>query len=136
MFRSNELAEESLPQHRLTLGAKYPLPGKDWSLSGTTLYERHFGFPLAPDFNRYRQAFEIEHARRSWSPWAYQDFSFQNSGGFVRSRSRLGLHWKGSATVSFRLAYQFESLDTGNAWAPRHAVYTELSINGPFWIKE
>jgi hypothetical protein len=136
MFRAVEGNDIRAHNHRLTLGIEYPLLGNGWSLAGKTLYERHFEYSTVPDFNRYRQRFEFEHRQRSWSPWVYQDFTFRDRRGFIRSRSRLGFRWNWTARVSFRLAYQFESLEALGAWRPRQSVYTEVSIDRPFWIVE
>lgn len=114
--------------HRPVAGLTYPLVRKTLAVEGTTLYERHIGRPDIPDFNRYRQQFEVERPADRVSPWLYQDLAFKNE-GFIRSRSRFGLRWIFGPDHSFKAAYQFESIKSGAAWRPRHAIYTEWRFN-------
>jgi hypothetical protein len=123
----------SFNQNRLVAGITYPILRRALTVEGTTLYERHV-VPLS-DFNRYKQEFEASQHEKPFSPWVYQQFTFRQGAGFVRSRSRLGFRWK-SSFYSFKAAYQFESLSTGTAWVPRHTIYTEVSIDRPVWERE
>ena len=118
-------------EHRLVAGINYPLARRTVEVVGTTLYERLF-LQLAPDFNRYRQQFDLTRPGKGLSPWLHQDFTFLQGSGFARTRTRFGLQWTG-ARSAFRAAYQFESISVGTAWVPRHVIYTELSINHPIW---
>ncbi len=113
--------------HRLLAGLTYPILQRAVAVEGTTLYERHVGRPDVPDFNRYRQQFEVQRPSARVSPWLYQSLAFQRE-GFVRSRSRLGFRWKFASGHSLKGAYQFESINSGAAWRPRHAIYTEWSF--------
>lgn len=113
--------------HRLLAGLTYPILQRAVAVKGTTLYERHVGRPDVPDFNRYRQQFEVEHPSARVSPWLYQSLAFKRE-GFVRSRSRLGFRWNFASGHSLKGAYQFESIKSAAAWRPRHAIYTEWSF--------
>ena len=112
--------------HRLVAGLTYPILQQTVSVSGTTLYERHVGRPDVPDFSRYRQQFDVERLGVRVSPWLHQSMAFRRE-GFIRSRSRLGLRWRFASGHSLKSAYQFESIERGPAWRPRHAIYTEWS---------
>lgn len=131
LYRSLDVENISVIENRLTAGVSYPLLRGSVEVVGTTLYERHF-VELVPNFSRYRQRFELSGAGNGFSPWLHQDFTFRQGAGFVRSRSRIGLQWK-SAGASLRAAYQFESISRGAAWAPRHAIVTEVSMDHPIW---
>lgn len=107
---------------RLTAKVSYPLPWVRFRhLTGSTLYERHFRSGSA-DFNRYRQRFVLEWKERKFSPWLYQDFSFENDRGFTRSRSRLGVAWELRKHRRLKVGYQFQSVKRGTGWEPQHAV--------------
>ena len=115
--------------YRFIAGAEYPLPsGRSWDLTAETQYERHFGRPTEPAFNRYRHNFEIRLDRNGPAPFLYEDFTFRDS-GFVRSRSRAGLIFALPAG-ELTAAYQFESRLAEQAWQPRHAIYLEFEIGG------
>ena len=114
--------------HRPFVGLSYPILRRAVAVKGKTLYERHIGRPDTRDFNRYRQQFEIERPAARVSPWLYQSLAFKNE-GFVRSRSRFGLRWAVGSGHSLKVAYQFESIKSGTARRPRHAVYTEWSFS-------
>lgn len=114
--------------HRLVAGLTYPILQKALAVEGTTLYERHIGRPDIPDFNRYRQQFEVERPADRVSPWLHQSLAFKNE-GFIRSRSRFGLRWVFGSGHSLKGAYQLESIKSGATWRPRHAIYTEWSFN-------
>ncbi len=111
---------------RIQLLFRYPLTrfrnGK-LSLDGGTLYERHFRGDQVADFNVYRQRFELWDEDTKYSPWIQQDFSFDHSRGFYRTRNRIGLLWTLKAQSQIAVAYQFQyterELDT---WAPQHAI--------------
>ena len=93
-----------------------------------SLCERHVGRPDIADFNRYRQRFDVERLRVRVSPWLHQSLAFQRE-GFIRSRSRLGFRGRIASGHSLKGAYQFESIEGGRAWRPRHAIYTEWSYD-------
>ena len=114
--------------HRLSAGLSYPILRRGVRVEGTTLYERHVGRPDVPDFNRYRQQVELERPRARLSPWFYQSVAFKRR-GFVRSRSRMGVRWRFTAGHSVRGGYQYESIREGAAWRPRHAIYSEWSLD-------
>ena len=114
--------------HRFVVGLTYPIVRRAMELEATTLYERHIGRPDVPDFNRYRQQFEVERPADRVSPWLHQSLAFKKE-GFVRSRSRLGLRWNFRAGHSLKGAYQFESIKSDTAWRPRHAIYTQWSFD-------
>ena len=114
--------------YRFIAGVEYPLPsGRSWDVTAETQYERHFGRPTEPAFNRYRQNFEIRLASDGLAPFIYEDFTFRNS-GFIRSRSRAGVFVTLRGVGELTVAYQFESRLDDEAWQPRHAIYTELEI--------
>jgi hypothetical protein len=128
LYRNQEWAGTSADENRLTAGVTYPLiRGRKLRVQGTTLYERHL-VETEPHFNRYRQRFEISQPGRSVSPWIYQDFTFRQDQGFIRSRSRLGLRWRQRSGYTIKVAYQFESIASGSAWVPRHSIFTEASF--------
>ena len=114
--------------HRLRAGLTYPLLQRGVRVEGTTLYERHVGQPDVPDFNRYRQQIEVERPRSRVSPWLYQSVAFEHR-GFMRSRSRMGVRWRLTAGHALRGAYQYESIKEGATWRPRHAIYSEWSLD-------
>ena len=114
--------------HRLVAGLTYPILQRAVSVGGTTLYERHIGRPDVADFSRYRQQFDLERLRVRVSPWLHQSLAFRRE-GFIRSRSRLGFRWRFASGHSLKGAYQFESIEGGTAWRPRHAIYTEWSYD-------
>ena len=121
--------------HRVAAGLSYPLLRRgEAKLEGTTLYERHFGRPDVPDFNRYRQQFEPESGKTGFSPWFYQGFVFLRQ-GFARSRSRLGIQWRSHGGYVLGVAYQFEELRSPATAVrrPRHAIHTTNSIEKPIW---
>lgn len=107
---------------------------RSMELGGATAYERQMGRPDVPDYNRYRQRFELESGKTGFSPWIYQDFTFLRD-GFYRSRSRLGMVWRSQRAYEFAVAYQFESIRVPliSAMIPRHTIYTTISIDKPFW---
>lgn len=133
LFRSRREGDSFVNENRFVAGISYPIVQRAIEVQGTTLYERHV--VPSSDFNRYKQEFEVYGRERLLSPWLYQQFTFKQGEGFVRSRSRLGLLWKVSS-YEFKAAYQFESLSIGTAWAPRHAIYTEVSIDRPAWARD
>jgi hypothetical protein len=133
LFRNVRVGDLFVNENRLVTGISYPIVRRAVTVEGTTLYERHI-VPLA-DFNRYKQEFEASYHEKPLSPWVYQQFTFKQGEGFVRSRSRVGIRFKGPM-YSFKVAYQFESLSTGSAWTPRHTIYTELGIYRPVWKRE
>ena len=92
-----------------------------------TSYERHFAAPVAADFNRYRQRFEVERGSRNSTPWLSTEIAFRHD-GFSRSRSRAGWRWRTTAGHEVSFAYQFESVRGGQAWLPRHAIVTEFEF--------
>lgn len=114
--------------HRLVGGVSFPLLRGQTSVAVTSLYERHIGRPDIEDFNRYRQRIEIERGRRKLAPFLYEDLTFQQREGFVRSRSRAGLRWQFSSGRSLAVSYQFEASKQQAAWRPRHAIVTALDI--------
>ena len=114
--------------HRLVAGTTHPILQRAVSVDGTTRYERHVGRPDIADFNRYRQQFDVERLRVRVSPWPHQSLAFQRE-GFIRSRSRLGFCWRFASGHSLKSTYQFESIEGGRAWRPRHAIYTEWSYD-------
>jgi Protein of unknown function (DUF2490) len=133
VFRNRREGVSFVNENRLAAGISYPMLRSAIEVQGATVYERH----IVPgsDFNRYKQQFELLQHDKSLSPWLYQQFTFKQGQGFVRSRSRLGIRWRASS-CTVKVAYQFESLSTGTAWAPRHAIYTEVSVDRPFWPRE
>jgi hypothetical protein len=114
--------------HRLRTEVTYPLLRRDFRVEATTLYERHIGRPDVPDFNRYRQQVEVERPHARLSPWLYQSVAFVRS-GFVRSRSRVGVRWRAGTRYTVIGAYQFERIRSGSTWRPRHAIYSEWSLD-------
>jgi len=114
--------------HRLVGGVSLPISRGQTSVAVTSLYERHIGRPDIKDFNRYRQRIEIERGRRKLAPFLYEDLTFQQREGFVRSRSRAGLRWQFSSGRSLAVSYQFEANKQQAAWRPRHAIVTALDI--------
>jgi hypothetical protein len=133
VLRNRDVSDSSVTENRLAAGISYPILKSAMEVEGRTLYER-FLVPFS-DFNRYKQEFEISQPGKTLSPWVYQQFLFRQGAGFVRSRSRVGFQWRRSG-YSFKTAYQFESRSIGTAWAPRHAIFTELSIDQPLWLRE
>ena len=115
--------------HRFVGGASFPLWRGQTSVTAAVLYERHLGRPGIEDFNRYRQRIEIERGRGKLAPFLYEDLTFQQREGFVRSRSRAGLRWRFSSGRSLAVSYQFEANKQQAAWRPRHAIVTALSIS-------
>lgn len=113
--------------HRLLAEITYPLHTGDVRVEGTTLYERHVGRPDIPDFNRYRQQIELERPRARLSPWLHQSLGFERR-GFMRSRSRVGVRWRFPSGSTVIGAYQFERIKYGAIWRPRHAIYSEWSL--------
>ena len=114
--------------HRLVGGVSFPLWQGQTSVTAAVLYERHLGRPDIEDFSRYRQRIEIERGRRKLAPFLYEDLTFQQREGFVRSRSRAGLRWQFSSGRSLAVSYQFEAIKQQAAWRPRHAIVTALDI--------
>lgn len=133
VFRNRREGDSFTNENRFAAGISYPILKSAIEVQGATVYERL----LVPtsDFNRCKQEFEVYRRDKLLSPWLYQQFTFKQGEGFVRSRSRLGVRWKGSS-YAFTAAYQFESLSIGTAWAPRHSIYTEVSIVRPVWARE
>jgi hypothetical protein len=128
LFRYRESDELGLrPDRRATVSVEYPLLRSLWILSGTTSFERHFAAPVTPDFNRYRQRFEVERASSNSTPWLSSEMAFRRE-GFVRSRSRAGWKWTTAGGHEVSVAYQFESVKDGQAWAPRHAIVTAFEF--------
>jgi hypothetical protein len=129
ILRNHTVSEPEFDwNHRFTAGLTYHLIQRDVAVTGSTLYERHIGNAGIADFNRYRQLFEVRRPAARVSPWFAQSLAVKRT-GFVRSRSRLGVRWTYGAGRSLAVAYQFESLKNGSAWAPRHAIYTSWSFN-------
>lgn len=114
--------------HRLVAGLTYPILQRAVSAGGTTLYERHIGQPDVGDFSRYRQQSDLERLRVRVSPWLHQSLAFQRE-GFIRSRSRLGFRWRFASGHSLQSACQFEPIEGGTGWHPRHSIYTEWSYD-------
>jgi hypothetical protein len=133
ILRNRDVENSSENDNRLVAGISYPILKGAIAIEGSTLYER-FLVPLS-DFNRYKQEFDISQPGKTLSPWVYQQFLFRQGAGFVRSRSRVGFKWRRSR-YTFKAAYQFESRSIGTAWAPRHAIFTEVSIDQPLWFRE
>ncbi|MEX2301355.1 MAG: DUF2490 domain-containing protein [Bryobacterales bacterium] len=133
LFLTRDAANSSQNENRLVAGISYPILRSGVAIEGGSYYERHI--VPASDFNRFQQHFEVSRASKAFSPWLFQQFTFRQGAGFVRSRSRLGLQWRVSRH-SIRAAYQFETRKTAGAWAPRHAIYTEVSIDQPLWSRE
>lgn len=128
LYRNLDFGELGLiPNRRATASLEYPLLRGPWTLSGTTNYERHFAAPVAADFNRYRQRFEVERGSRNSTPWLSTEMAFRHD-GFSRSRSRAGWRWRTTAGHEVSVAYQFESVRGGQAWLPRHAIVTEFEF--------
>lgn len=100
-------------------------------LQSVTLYERHIGVRSQPDFNRYKQRLEFEKASRKSSPFLSSEVAFWRH-GFLRWRSMAGLRWRFESGRSFEVGYQFESIRTGGALAPRHAIRTNFNL-GKLW---
>jgi hypothetical protein len=94
-----------------------------------TQYERH-NVPGA-DFNRYKQRFEVDIQRNGLSPLFFHEFTARHE-GLVRSRSLLGFRWRSGSGARLDVGYQFESIKTGNAWAPRHSIRTTLALGHLF----
>jgi hypothetical protein len=133
VLRNRDIQDGSINENRFIAGVGYPIWTGAVEIEGSTLYER-ISVPT-PDFNRYKQQFEISQPGKKLSPWVYQQFLFRQGNGFVRSRSRFGMKWRGSR-YTFKAAYQFETISTGTAWAPRHAIFTEIGIDRPLWFRE
>ncbi len=133
LFRNSRESELAANENRIVLGVSYPLLRTALDVEGSTFFERHF--VPSEDFNRYRQQFDVLQHGKKLSPWLQQQFNFQRGEGFIRYRVRLGFRWRRSV-YSLKAAYQFESRLTGTAWLPRHAIYTEVSIDHPFWVRE
>jgi hypothetical protein len=131
VFRNRNDRGPRRNENRLVAGVNYTLVRRGFEVEGKSLYERHI-VELAPNFNRYRQQFDMARGGKGLSPWLHQDFTFRQGRGFVRTRTRFGLLWAGDVST-IRAAYQFESISVGTAWAPRHALYTEVEINNPLW---
>ena len=130
LLRNRDVGDYSANENRFIAGISYPILRGTIAVEGATLFERHV-VPVS-DFNRFKQQFEVFQCGKTLSPWLYQQLTFKQGEGFVRSRSRFGLKWRRSS-YSFKAAYQFESYWTGIARAPRHAIYTEVSIDRPLW---
>ncbi len=94
-------------------------------------YERHIAIPGCRDFNQYKQRLDVERVRRRVSPFLYQELSLRRQ-GLVRSRTLAGLRWRLEAGTHFEIGYQFESLQVGGAWMPRHSIRTTLSLGALF----
>lgn len=128
LFRYRESGDLGLkPNRRATVSLEYPLYEGRWTLTGTTNYERHFAAPVEQDFNRYRQRFEIEREARGSTPWLSAEMAFRRE-GLIRLRNRTGWKWKTAAGHEVSVAYQFESVRDGQAWAPRHAIVTAFEF--------
>lgn len=128
LFRYRESGDLGLkPNRRATASLDYPLYRGRWTLSGKTAYERHFAVPVIPDFNRYRQRLEIERSTGRSTPWLSSEVAFLRD-GMSRSRNRAGWKWTTAAGHEISVAYQFESVKDGRAWAPRHAIVTAIEF--------
>ena len=111
---------------RIQFLVRYPLTtfrNGELELDGGTLYERHFRGDEVSDFNVYRQRVEISADNWKLSPWGQQDFSFDHSRGFYRTRSRIGLLWSSQQNKQIAVAYQFQYTQREpGTWAPQHAI--------------
>ena len=114
--------------HHLVTGVTYPIVQRAVSVGATTLHERHAGWPDAPDLTCYRQQFDVERLRVRVSPWLHQSLALQHE-GFIRSGSRFGLRWRFASGHSVKGVCQFESIEAGTAWRPRHAIYSEWAYD-------
>jgi hypothetical protein len=127
---------DTIGEQRLSAGVNYPLLVRgECLLEGTTLYERHVVAPPVPDFNRYRQRIELGFRNTGFSPLLYQDFTFLQSSGFVRSRSRAGIQWKSVGSYTLSVAYQLETINIPgtSSWLPRHSIVAGFDIEKPIW---
>lgn len=125
---------------RVQFLVRYPLTHfwKDQiAVDGGTLYERHFRGDEVPDFNVYRQRVELSADDWKYSPWTQQDFSFDHTRGFYRTRTRLGVLWNFKRNVQIALAYQYQYTQRPFAgWEPQHSLLfrywfgTRLSFRG------
>ena len=92
-------------------------------LTSKTRYERHIRSDKVPDFNVYRQGFEFREDHQKVSPWILQEFFFDNSRGFFRSRSRAGLIFNLRMSRQLSVAYQLQSTNrVVRGWEPQHAI--------------
>lgn len=115
------------PENRFVAGTTVIPTLRPVRLEWVSLYERHFAIRGVPDFNRYKQRFEIERLRRGPAPFLYEEMTFRRE-GFVRTRTLAGLRWRFPSGARFEIGYQFESLRVGGAWRPRHAIRTTLNL--------
>ncbi|MCS6954188.1 MAG: DUF2490 domain-containing protein [Bryobacterales bacterium] len=106
------------------------LAARPLEFKALSIVERNFGIPGGPGYNRYRPRVELERRRKRISPFLAEEFTFRRE-GFVRSRSAAGVRWRAESNVTFEVAYQFDTIRTGQAWRPRHALRTVLTFGLP-----
>lgn len=116
-------------QYNVNGGLSYPLPWTGEAGVGTTLLEHQFLPAGLPDRNRLRQRLEFNWDTGKVSPFALQEFFFQDGSGLLLTRSRLGLAFTLPHSFEFRTGYQFQEVkQASGAWVPRHAILLQLRL--------
>jgi hypothetical protein len=98
-------------------------------VTSETRFQRNLRTGGESPSNDYRQAFELRNDKKRISPWFREELFFDNSKGFFRTRSRVGIIVNLKEGRQLALAYQFQSNKNDNgSWAPEHTIVAR------FWI--
>jgi hypothetical protein len=108
-------------QNRFWFGPRVLVLQAPVTIHAIALFERHMNVVGTPDFNRYRLTMEMERVRKGFSPFLTVESAVRD-GTVQRSRNMAGLRWRDESGYSVEFGYQFEAINTGPAWAPRHSV--------------
>jgi len=117
-------------QNRYFFGPRFTALSGPVRLDLIGWYERHTHVAAKPAFNRYKAGFDLERPRRTVSPFLSLETAILDR-NLSRSRQMAGLRWRTVAGYDVELGYQFEVLNIGSAWIPRHSVRSTFRWN-PF----
>ena len=116
-------------QERVVFGGRYQISDGRLGVSAGMQYERHFSVLGRRDINRLRYIVDIQKTRRHVIPFISTEIATQDS-AFYRSRTITGIRWQGDWPFILETAYQFESIYSGRAYVPRHAIRTSIRWRG------
>ncbi|MEN6602401.1 MAG: DUF2490 domain-containing protein [Bryobacteraceae bacterium] len=114
-------------EHRLIAAPSFLLhPGRT-RVEAAMQYERLKPIDHAPTYNRYRPRLVLERVRPGLSPFLSTEGMFAKE-QFQRSRNMAGVRWHFEQGSMIEIGYQFETIRSGSAWIPRHAIRTSFVI--------
>jgi hypothetical protein len=128
LLRSVTLEGNRDRQNRFFFGPRFTALQRRVKLDLIGWYERHTHVATRPAFNRYKAGFDLERQHRGVSPFLYVEQAVLD-GALSRSRHIAGVRLRSESGYEIEVGYQFETLNTGSAWAPRHSLRSTFRWN-------